>query len=304
MTTTYSYRRLHKTDTAFATIYSSPDCTTPVTDADEYTELLHAKVKRMLDVHALLCTGWCCSSEHDNRQLSDEACHAKQLRGRCERRYGWTGLQSDRQAYLSACSAARDSILKSRADRIRSELDEVSGDMGATWWTAKRLLHNDHYVVYDDVESAKLVSAFCHFFIEEVNRIRDNILEALRTSASRVFVARPHCGLEMSAFQPVTEHEVRQLLSTMPAKLSPLDVLPSSLLRTCADVFAPAIATLANLLLQTGIFPTRYKQARVLPLLKKVGLDTSSPGNNRPISNLGTISKVLEKLVLARLHPT
>jgi len=89
----------------------------------------------------------------------------------------------------------------------------------------------------------------------------------------------------------------------MPAKLSPLDVLPSSLLRTCADVFAPAIATLANLLLQTGIFPTRYKQARVLPLLKNVGLDTSSPGNNRPISNLGTISKVLEKLVLARLHP-
>ena len=27
----------------------------------------------------------------------------------------------------------------------------------------------------------------------------------------------------------------------------------------CADVFTPAIATLANLSLQTGIFPTRYK---------------------------------------------
>ena len=107
----------------------------------------------------------------------------------------------------------------------------------------------------------------------------------------------------MSAVQPVTEHEVRRLLCTMPTKSSPLDVL-CSLLKTCAaNVFAPAIATLANLSLRIGIFPTRYKQAQVLPLLKKAGLDTSSPGNYRPISNLGTISKVLERLVLARLHP-
>ena len=86
---------------------------------------------------------------HDNRRLSDEARHVKQLRRRCERRYRRTGLESDRQAYLLACSAARDCILKSQANRIKSELDEVSGDIGATWRTAQRLLHNDHRVVYD-----------------------------------------------------------------------------------------------------------------------------------------------------------
>ena len=273
VTTTYSYRPLRKMDTtAFChDILQSRLYDSSVTDADEYAELLDAEVKRVLDMHAPLRTGRRRSGQHDNRQLSDEARHAKQLRRRCERRYRRTGLQSDRQAYLSACSAARDSILKSRADCIRSELDEVSGDIGATWRAAKRLLHNDHKVVYDDVESAKLVSTFCQFFIDKVNRIRDNIPEALRPSASRVFAARPHCGLKMSEFQPVTEHEVqvRRLLSTMPAKSSPLDVLPCSLLKTCADVFAPAIATLANLSLRTGIFPTRYKQAQVLPLLKK-----------------------------------
>jgi len=41
----------------------------------------------------------------------------------------------------------------------------------------------------------------------------------------------------------------------------------------------------------------------VLPLLKKAGLDSSQPGNYRPISNLLTVSKVLERLVLARLRP-
>jgi len=82
-----------------------------------------------------------------------------------------------------------------------------------------------------------------------------------------------------------------------------MDVLPVSLLKDCVDVFAPAITILANLSLQTGRFPARFKSVQVLPLLKKAGLDRSSPANYRPISNLSTVSKVLERLVLARLRP-
>ena len=53
------------------------------------------------------------------------------------------------------------------------------------------------------------------------------------------------------------------------------------------------------------MFPSCYKKAQVLPLLKKAGLDSSSPANYsyRPISNLSTVSKVLERLVLTRLRP-
>lgn len=39
------------------------------------------------------------------------------------------------------------------------------------------------------------------------------------------------------------------------------------------------------------------------PLLKKDGLDTDDPANYRPISNLNTISKVIERLCLARILP-
>jgi len=41
----------------------------------------------------------------------------------------------------------------------------------------------------------------------------------------------------------------------------------------------------------------------VLPLLKKAGLDRSLPVNYRPISNLSTVSKVLQRLMLASLRP-
>ena len=46
-----------------------------------------------------------------------------------------------------------------------------------------------------------------------------------------------------------------------------------------------------------------FKTAQVLPLLKKPGLDRLEPANYRPISNLNTISKVIERLVFARLRP-
>ena len=40
-----------------------------------------------------------------------------------------------------------------------------------------------------------------------------------------------------------------------------------------------------------------------MPLLKQRGLDEADPSNYRPISNLNTIGKILERLVLVRLVP-
>ena len=73
------------------------------------------------------------------------------------------------------------------------------------------------------------------------------------------------------------------------------------LLKKCADIFAPIICHLANLSFCEGVFPDRFKKAQVTPLIKKAGLDPEVPANYRPISNLVTISKVLERLFLSRL---
>jgi len=102
-------------------------------DADGYADLFDAEVKRALDIRAPLQTFRCHCGQHDSRHLSDEARHVKQQRRRFERRYRRTGLQSDKEAFLSACSTARESILKSRADHIKSELDEAASNVWATW---------------------------------------------------------------------------------------------------------------------------------------------------------------------------
>ena len=51
-----------------------------------------------------------------------------------------------------------------------------------------------------------------------------------------------------------------------------------------------------------GCFPQSFKQAQITPLLKKEGLDSSDPASYRPISNLNTISKIIERLALTRLR--
>src|SRR5208282_4178802 len=87
----------------------------------------------------------------------------------------------------------------------------------------------------------------------------------------------------------------------MPSKLSPMDFVPTSVIKRCSEVFIPIITHLANLSFTVGVFPTLFKRAQVTPLFKHAGLDTNNPSNFHPISNLNTIFKLIERLVLTRL---
>ena len=49
-----------------------------------------------------------------------------------------------------------------------------------------------HKVVYSDAECAIMVSTFCQFFVDNVNRIRDSIAVELQSTVWRLFTARPY----------------------------------------------------------------------------------------------------------------
>ena len=89
----------------------------------------------------------------------------------------------------------------------------------------------------------------------------------------------------------------------MSNKSSQLDYAPTSLLKSCSDIFSILISHLANLSFTQATFPSKFKLALISPLLKKPGLSKSELSNFRPISNLNTIGKILERLALARLFP-
>ena len=112
---------------------------------------------------------------------------------------------------------------------------------------------------------------------------------------------QPYNGSSLDDLPAVTPEEVARILTEMPCKSSPMDFIPTSLLKSCSDFYAPIIARLANLSFAESQFPTNFKRAQITPLLKKEGLDNDSPANYRPISNLNTKSKIIENLFLNRL---
>ena len=111
---------------------------------------------------------------------------------------------------------------------------------------------------------------------------------------------RENCSV---LFSLSAQRRCRRSLRSIPGKSCPLDIVPTSLLKTCSADFAPLIARLASLSFAEGRFPSNFKHASVKPLLKQVGLNRDEFSNYRPLSNLNTVSKILERLFLARILP-
>lgn len=80
---------------------------------------------------------------------------------------------------------------------------------------------------------------------------------------------------------------------------SGLDAIPPIIFRGSHTILCSMIAHICNLSFSAGVFPDICKKAVVVPVHK--GGDVDSISNYRPISLLGTISKIIEKVFNTRL---
>ncbi len=98
-------------------------------------------------------------------------------------------------------------------------------------------------------------------------------------------------------FSPLSEAEISKLILSSHPTTCPLDPIPSHLLQVISPAVVPALTHIVNTSLQTGIFPSAFKQACITPLLKKPTLNPTLLGNYRPVSLLPFIAKTLERVV-------
>ena len=100
----------------------------------------------------------------------------------------------------------------------------------------------------------------------------------------------------------VSRNRVAQLLRDLcPNKACGPDGLSARVLKECADELSVPIHMLCQLSVSSGIFPTMWIQANVIPVHKKGS--KKLPDNYRPVSLLPICSKVLEKVVCETLLP-
>ena len=80
-----------------------------------------------------------------------------------------------------------------------------------------------------------------------------------------------------------------------------MNLILSLHLKSYIHTLVVPITKIINLSLSFGVFPSHFKHAHLIPLLKKSSLPVNDLKSYRPISNLLFISKVLEKAVSCRL---
>ena len=222
-----------------------------------------------------------------------------------ERRWKKYGSEFDRVAYRATCRRANLLINQSRNRHRYQHVVDAGNNPRSVWSAVKDLLYtnqSDSYTASTDDDST-FCSTLATFFHNKIQNIKSAILLALEGQCFDPLASDGPADKLLSEFFPVTEIEVLSLLKLTQAKSSPLDFIPTSLLKLCSHTFAPVIARLANLSFQASSFPMKFKTAQVTPLLKKHGMDDTDTSSYRPISNLNTISKILERLALARIIP-
>ncbi len=85
----------------------------------------------------------------------------------------------------------------------------------------------------------------------------------------------------------------KQLTGLATNKATGLDGVGPKLLKIAAPVIAGPITRILNLSITTGIFPNKWKTAKVTPTHKKDNI--TDKNNFRPISILTTLSKLIER---------
>jgi len=244
------------------------------------------------------------SGKRTNGWLNHDAILARRGRRRLERRYRRTGSDADRVAYRAACRSTNQIINNARRDFVGSKLAEAGTNSRARWRITNDLLHRSRATPTDPGTETNRAESFCRFFSNKIHNIATVVsqqLSSCRAAPLRPLASRSPVTL-LKRFDVVTVHEVQCMINRCPSKNSPSDFIPVWLLKGCQDEFSVIIANLANLSLTEGIFPDIFKVGHITPIPKKPGLESDDPANFRPITNLNTIGKLLERLAQNRLR--
>ena len=115
------------------------------------------------------------------------------------------------------------------------------------------------------------------------------------------FLNRSNSPASSFAFNLVTPAEVELEILRIPINKSHgLYSCPTQLLKYSSNVISSILAEIINLSISTGMYPTKLKMAKIIPIFKAE--DNTKANNYRPISLLSNFNRIFEKLVFSRME--
>ena len=121
-----------------------------------------------------------------------------------------------------------------------------------------------------DVPRSELPQRFCDFCSNKICNLHDDM--DFRSCGPPTFAVHD-CPM-LSYFDPVTEKEISELIVRSPSESCTLVPTPTVLMKLCVNNLVPLVSAIVNVSLSTGTVDKQFKQAVVVSLLKKPGVDT------------------------------
>ena len=138
-----------------------------------------------------------------------------------------------------------------------------------------------------------------NYFLKKIKTIQENLPVSLVDPLAKLklLMKNKSCSFTLKPVHPDTvEHILNNLRNS---KSAGLDMIDTAILKCSASYILPALTHIINLSIEKECFPTEWKTAKVIPLLKKG--DPLNPQNYRPVAILPVISKILEKVVFCQI---
>ena len=282
-----------------ADILQSPLYASPESDVDSLAHHYDQVLRELIDNHAPEVTRRI-NMRPNAPWFTDTLRDAKRKRRQCERAWVKSGLEVHKQIFRDQCNAYQSLLLASKWDYHKSESTDCS--QRQLFKVVDKIANGKSpQILPDCADKKELANKFANYFSSKITDIRQTLENAPKENIS---VSVPEsCRTTFVEFQQVTVDDVRKFITDSPTKSCSLDPIPTWLLKSeLLEELLPFITRLINASLSEGNFPSSFKSARVVPLIKKPNADKENLKNYRPISNLSFISKVTERVVAAQLQ--
>ncbi len=222
----------------------------------------------------------------------------KQTLRKLERKMKRTKLEIDKQNFKAQKLKYKKMLDDKKTEHYSNLIEENSNDPKGLFKVINKALNKKEDIAFPPgVSDNELANDFLDFFDGKIEKIRSELDGSNNNTKPNEIRKYQY---ELNDFRPLTEEEVRKLITNSGNKYCELDPMPTSLLKDSIDDVLPLITQIINLSLSLGDMPQPLKKAIIKPLLKKLGLELEKK-NYRPVSNLAFISKLIEKAVAFQL---
>ena len=224
------------------------------------------------------------------RCFDDECIKAKHLKRKLER--AWRKMRStESEVRLQSHLCDYRELLKLRRDNCLSQkLSEKSSKL--RFLTFHELFRRKIFKLTKNENPTTLAHRFCNFFREKVSTLLQNFDNTLLEIEAT-------CKSSFSSFMSVSSSDLRLTLNKISNSTAPHDIIPTHVLKVIINCYVESFTDLISSISLTGVFRSSLKQGIIIPLNKKN--DEDEIENYRPVTNIRTMSKIVEKCVLQQM---